>query len=156
MPKSTTSYLNDINVWVALVYDGHAHHSAVLEWFDSLDTGQARFCRLTQLGLLRILTNQRVMGAEVLGQRAAWATYDKLRQDSRVAFQEEVPQVESVLRVLTEGSRPETSIWADAYLAAMGASSGLTVATLDRGFRAFKGIAVEILGPNGSGGDRRS
>ena len=145
MPRSTISYLNDINVWVALVYDGHMHHAPVLEWFEGLDTDQARFCRFTQLGLFRMLTNQRVMGPEVMGQRAAWAAYDKLRQDSRVAFQEEVPQVESVLRVLTQGSRPETNVWADAYLAAMAASSGLTMATLDRGFRGFKGIDVEIL-----------
>jgi toxin-antitoxin system PIN domain toxin len=146
MPKSTTSYLNDINVWVALVYDGHVHHSPVLDWFDGLDNDQARFCRFTQLGLLRMLTNQRVMGPEVMGQRAAWAAYDKLRQDPRVAFQEEGPQVESVLRVLTQGSRAETNVWADAYLAAIATSSGLTIATLDRGFRGFRGIDVQILG----------
>jgi hypothetical protein len=146
MPKSTISYLNDINVWVALVYDRHVHHAVVLEWFDRLETDQARFCRSTQLGLLRVLTNQRVMGPDVLGQSAAWAAYDRLRRDSRVAFQDEVPQVDSVFRVLTQGSRPEPNVWADAYLAAIAASSGLTIATLDRGFRAFKGIDVEILG----------
>jgi toxin-antitoxin system PIN domain toxin len=121
------------------------YHGPVLEWFDGLDADQARLCRFTQLGLLRMLTNQHVMGPEVMGQRAAWAAYDRLRQDSRVAFQEEVPQVESVLRVLTQESRPETNAWGDAYLAAIAASSGLTLATLDQGFRSFKGIAVEIL-----------
>ena len=146
MPKSTISYLNDVNVWVALVYGRHVHHDIVLEWFDRLETDQARFCRSTQLGLFRILTNQRVMGPDVLGQSAAWAAYDRLRRDSRVAFQDEAPQVESVLRVLTQGARPETNVWADAYLAAMAASSGLTIATLDRGFLGFQGIEVELLG----------
>ena len=33
MPPSTTSLFPDINVWVALTYEGHSHHSNAAEWF---------------------------------------------------------------------------------------------------------------------------
>jgi hypothetical protein len=36
MPGSTTSLFPDINVWVALTYEGHAHHRTAAMWFETL------------------------------------------------------------------------------------------------------------------------
>jgi hypothetical protein len=36
MPPSTTSYSPDINVWVALTYEGHVHRGIAAAWFDTL------------------------------------------------------------------------------------------------------------------------
>jgi hypothetical protein len=36
MPPSTTSLFPDINVWVALTYEGHVHHAAAAAWFAEL------------------------------------------------------------------------------------------------------------------------
>ena len=33
MPPSTTSFFPDINVWVALTYEGHVHHATAAAWF---------------------------------------------------------------------------------------------------------------------------
>ena len=79
MPASMTSFLfPDINVWIALTHGAHVHHQVARDWFDSLEP-DARFCfcRFTQLGLLRLLTAEPVMGEEVMTQVEAWAVYDR-------------------------------------------------------------------------------
>lgn len=58
------SYFPDINVWLALAYQGHQHHSAAVAWFRSLKDGNIHFCRVTQLGFLRLLTHPLVMRNE--------------------------------------------------------------------------------------------
>jgi len=45
--------LPDVNVWLALVFNAHAHHPSALAWFNSLSGETCHFCRLTQLGFLR-------------------------------------------------------------------------------------------------------
>ena len=85
MPPSTTSLFPDINVWVALTYEGHAHHANAAEWFAMLSRDATFvFCRFTQLGLLRLLTAEAVMSDEVMTQPQAWAAYDRWLKDPRV------------------------------------------------------------------------
>ena len=56
---SKSSLFPDVNVWVALTYQGHVHHSAARGWFVSLHAdARLFFCRVTQLGLLRLLTTE--------------------------------------------------------------------------------------------------
>jgi predicted nucleic acid-binding protein len=63
MPPSTTSLFPDINVWVALTYEGHVHHTTAATWFTELPPDVTlAFCRFTQLGLLRLLTTAVVKG----------------------------------------------------------------------------------------------
>jgi len=66
------SYFPDVNVWVALSYRGHVHHLLASGWFDGLQAEPMLFCRFTQRGFLRLLTNSRVMRDEVRSQREAW------------------------------------------------------------------------------------
>jgi len=53
MPKYLKSFLfPDLNVWLALTFQGHFHHDIARGWFESLDAQvEARlcFCRNTQL-----------------------------------------------------------------------------------------------------------
>ena len=82
MPPSTTSLFPDINVWVALTYEGHTHHSTAAAWFATVPSDATlAFCRFTQLGLLRLLTAKAVMSDEVMTQSQAWAAYDRWHQD---------------------------------------------------------------------------
>ena len=91
MPPSTTSLFPDINVWVALTYEGHVHHTTAATWFTELPPDATlAFCRFTQLGLLRLLTTAAVMGDEVMTQPQAWAAYDRWLQDPRVTFVDEL------------------------------------------------------------------
>ncbi len=129
------SYFPDVNVWVALAYDGHQHHASAIAWFTRLNGREANFCRLTQLGLLRLLTHPSVMREDVRSQAEAWHAYDSFLQDERVSFHAEPnpDQLESTLRKLTSGRRAFSKQWTDAYLAAFAGVDGLTLVTFDRG-----------------------
>ena len=138
MPGSTTSFLfPDINVWVALTHGRHVHHLVASDWFASLEEDDVRFCfcRFTQLGLLRLLTAEAVMGDEVMHQADAWAVYDRWLEDGAVALVDEPPSLERRFRALTRAKRAEPKAWADAYLAAFAETSQLTLVTFDRAFR---------------------
>ncbi|MGH9739501.1 MAG: TA system VapC family ribonuclease toxin [Candidatus Acidiferrales bacterium] len=129
------SYFPDINVWVALVYRGHQHHSIAAAWFEKLASVQSVFCRVTQLGFLRLVTNAAVMGAEVKSERYAWDLYDQLRDDNRVSFYSEAEpdRIDAALRTLTASRGVASHQWPDAYLAAFAASADLKLVTFDRG-----------------------
>lgn len=138
MPRFSRSFLfPDVNVWVALTYGGHVHHSVAKSWFETLDM-EARvcFCRFTQIALLRLLTTQAVMGTdEVMTQAEAWKAYDQWRQDGRILFLEEPPSVEESFRSLSREHHPNAKNWSDAYLAAFAVASGMQFVTFDRAFR---------------------
>jgi toxin-antitoxin system PIN domain toxin len=139
--------LADINVWLALAYDGHVHHARAQAWFDAVGVRGAAFCRITQLGLLRLATNDKVMGDEVLTQRQAWVMYDGLCGDERVAFLEEPPDIGPVWRQFTQSTYPSTKSWTDAYLAAFASSHALRLVSLDKGFAKFPNLQKLILLP---------
>jgi uncharacterized protein len=137
MPGFTTSFLfPDINVWVALTLGRHVHHLVARDWFESLPADvRICFCRFTQLGLLRLLTAEVVMGDEVMNQPEAWAAYDAWLKDDRVRLLEEPPDLEGRFRARTRLKRAAPKAWADAYLAAFAEASQVTLVTFDRAFR---------------------
>ena len=137
MPRSTTSFLfPDINVWVALTYERHVHHVTARDWFEALDQdSRLSFCRFTQLGLLRLLTSEAVMGDEVMNQQEAWGAYDRWLRDERVAFMDEPSGLEGRFRTLTRLRQAATKDWADSYLAAFAGEAQLTLVTFDRALR---------------------
>jgi uncharacterized protein len=138
MSGFTTSFLfPDINVWVALTHGGHVHHDVASDWFASLEpVARLHFCRFTQLGFLRLVTAQAVMGKDdVLTQIEAWSIYDRWLQDDRVAFIEEPPGMDRRFRALTRLKSASPKSWADAYLAAFAGTAQLTLVTFDRALR---------------------
>jgi hypothetical protein len=139
MPESTSSFLfPDINVWLALSYERHIHYSVARQWFETLDAGaRVCFCRFTQIGLLRLLTTEAVMGQDVLSQKDAWRIYDRWLEDDRVLFMEEPsPALMAVsFRALSQHNRPAPKDWADSYLAAFASVAGLRLVTLDHSIR---------------------
>jgi uncharacterized protein len=142
------NYLIDVNVWVALALAGHLHYVAAREWFEGEESTDTRlfFCRVTQKGLLRLLTNSRIMGENTLGAAGAWRYYDALCEDGRVRFAAEPPRLESLWRestLLRDADGP--SIWTDSYLSAFAVAAGFTIVTFDRAFRHHRGTAVRVL-----------
>jgi toxin-antitoxin system PIN domain toxin len=135
MPRSTTSFLfPDVNVWLALAYQRHVHHPAAKAWFERLDeNARLCFCRFTQLGLLRLLTTDAVMGEDkVLSQAESWRVYDRLNGDERILFLEEPSTMEATFRAFSRDTRPAPKDWADSYLMAFAAVAGLRLATFDK------------------------
>ena len=122
------TFLLDVNVWIALAFDMHTHHTAAASWFKSQGKIQCGFCRTTQQGFLRVATNRKAMLNEAMSLPQAWQTYDIMLQDPRISFFEEPFNLESHWRALTEDYRTSPKIWTDAYLAAF--AVGLTLNSL--------------------------
>ena len=137
MPGFTTSYLfPDVNVWVALTCGRHVHHLIASDWLQSLDVDvRLSFCRVTQLGFLRLLTMDAVMGDEVCTQVEAWAVYDRLLKNDNITALEEPPDLDRRFRALTRSRQASPKAWGDAYLAAFAETSQITLVTFDRAFR---------------------
>lgn len=144
MPASGIS-LVDANVWLALAVKGHAHHSVAKAWFESLADDSCAFCRITQLALLRHLTNSRIMGAAVQTQAQAWQIYDALADDPRVVVLNEPHGVAAIFKALTQAAFPGHAQWTDAYLAAFAQAAGLEIVTFDAGLRRSPELKVRLL-----------
>ena len=135
----------DANVWLSLAFSDHVHHRSSLSWFEKVGRREALFCRITQMALLRHLTNQTVMGKFVLNQKDGWKCYDALCRDDRVAFISEPSDVEEIWRTLTRSRHQGHRVWTDAYLAAFAISAELPLSTLDQGFRQFDGLTLDLV-----------
>ena len=139
------NYLADVNVWVALAVIGHTHHNAARAWFETSSSSQVAFCRVTQQRFLRLLTNSRVMGENVLTARDAWQLYDELFADSRVSFWGEPAGLEPAWRIASGRLPPGTNSWTDAYLSAFANTTGCSLVTFDGELAQSHGIKALLL-----------
>lgn len=146
MPVSGAISLVDANVWLALVFSDHQHHAKARDWFDTQAEESSAFCRVTQMALLRHLTNTNIMGAFVQSQQQAWEHFEKLTRDPRVCFADEPAGLVEKFREFTQLDAPAHSLWTDAYLAAFACVRGAQMVTFDQGFRRFAGLALLIIG----------
>ena len=146
MPASGVVDLADANVWLALAFSDHSHHSQVKAWFDAKPDTSCAFCRITQMALLRHLTNSKIMGRFVLSQHDAWKTYDQLAQDPRTFFLDDPPGLDATFRTLTNFSSPSHELWTDAFLASVSINTHIRLVTFDQGYRRFVGLDLHLLG----------
>ena len=63
--------LADFQAWWALVSTWNIHNRVAVEWLGRCGGDPLAFCRVSQMGLLRLLTNTHVMGVDVL-RPGAW------------------------------------------------------------------------------------
>ena len=130
---STSLVFPDINVWVALASKRHIHHAIARQWFAALSADfHLGFCRYTQLGLLRLLTTQAVMGADVCTQVQAWAAYDALLGSGAVAELQEPDDLEKIFRSHAQRTTASPKDWADSYLAAFSEACSVRLVTFDQ------------------------
>lgn len=147
MPKSKTC-LPDINVWVALAAERHEHHSLARRWFASLGSSTAVFCRVTQMGFLRLISHPKVMGEDAVGRREAWKIYEALLRDHRVLFAFEPSEIEKIWKQYSTSRLPGAQLWTGAYLAAFAKVRSWELVTMDRDFHRWKsdGLDLTLLG----------
>lgn len=144
MPASGIK-LVDANVWLAISFGDHVHHETACRWFDAQVDGSCAFCRLTEMALLRHLTNVKIMGKFVQSQQQAWNAYDALISDPRVMFHFEPLGVDAEFRNFAQSASPSHQRWSDAYLAAFAKLNDAQLTTFDRGFTTFTGLDVLLL-----------
>ena len=139
-------YLPDINVWIAIGFDTHAHHVSARSWFNTVPTDHlCYFCRQTQLGFLRIINNPAALGDSAITQNEAWHLYDQLLGYERVSFAVEPSGMETAFRHMTAGKLYSTKTWNDAYLAAFAQTVGFEIVSFDKGFSSYPNLQVTIL-----------
>lgn len=137
--------LLDVGVWLAAVWGRHIHHRAAAQWFDR-QSGDLLFCRVTQMSLLRLLSNATLMGEDVVTRSAAWRIVDQLWTDERVLWADEPPQLEAVWRAISARDDSSHKLWTDDYLAAFAQTNDATLATLDRKLEdRYPSVRVEPL-----------
>jgi uncharacterized protein len=137
-----TSFFPDLNVWLALSVAGHSHSAEAWSWLGLLP-GESRLIlsRYTQIGLLRLLTNQAAMGNETLTLGRAWSVYDRWLADPRVEFHPEPRGLDASFRKATAPfAKQSASKWVgDCYLLAHAVESDATLATFDKALLALAG-----------------
>jgi len=141
--STNTSLFPDVNVWFALTHEIHPQHLSAASWAESLDDNDVvYFCRFTQLGLLRLLTNQSAMGEEALTQRQAWETFDALIANPGNRIMEEPSGIDRLFRRFTCRDEASTKQWADGYLAAFSVAGAVQLVTFDRALATIAPSAV--------------
>jgi len=138
---NTLNFL-DANVWLALLWNRHVHSDTARVWFEAAEDEQFFFCRFTQVTVLRLLTTEKIMKKDTQTMSQAWAIWDKLWADDRIAFLPEPEDLETEFRARSRLSSASPKVWADAYLLAFASAAGLKLVTLDK---ALKSHSAEIL-----------
>lgn len=136
---AATDDLPDVNVWLALSVPELVHHRAALLWWQQTASGKCHFNRVTMLGLVRLLTQPRVMGAGALGAAAALAIWQRWIALPEVALHPEPAGLDGVLATLVPADMPPRLL-TDAYLAAFAMCAGLRLVSFDADFARFAGL----------------
>jgi hypothetical protein len=136
------SFFPDLNVWLALSVAGHVHNAASWKWLNPVSRdARLVFARYTHIGLLRLLTNESVMGQQTLPLRRAWSVYDRWLDDPRIEFYPEPRGLDAGFRAATapfagkpaSNAGKSASKWVgDCYLLAYAKETGSTLVTFDR------------------------
>ena len=137
--------LADVNFLLPLLVRTHTHHAPALGWWNQQEPGQIGLCRIVQLSVVRLLSNQRVMQGHEMRARTAWDLTTELLSDERIEFWAEPAGLEEVFPRLLRYSVPTQALVADAYLAAFAIGRQSGIVTFDRGFQQFAGLPLELL-----------
>jgi toxin-antitoxin system PIN domain toxin len=138
-------FLPDVNVWLALIAEGHRHHAVARTWFSQQTGDSVAFCRITHVGLLRLLTNPHVVPLATAIIQLAWDRIEQLRTDRRVVFSPETQAIEPIWRDLMTRRGVGPSAWTDAYLAAFAMCHGHSLVTFDTDFHRWPMLDTILL-----------
>ncbi len=128
-----TRYLLDVNVFFALLWPRHEHHAIAQAWFGRAGRDTWATNPLTQLGVLRLLTNPAVGRGSVNAITALEALEQATRHPGHEFWPLEGP-LPALLRGVAgrvQGHRQ----WTDAILLAQAAGRGGALVTFDAGVR---------------------
>ena len=136
--------LLDVNVWLAAAWARHEHHRLAKRWIDE-EGDELAFCRVTQMALLRLITNPAIMQRDSLSRRQAWELVDRLMADPRARFLNEPEGLVALWVTLSKRDDRDHLPWTDDYLAAFARAANAELVTLERPFRA-RYPAVQVIG----------
>lgn len=137
--------LVDVGVWLAATWGRHVHHHAARQWFEE-ETDDLMLCRVTQMSLLRLITNPAILGEDAVTRSEAWRIVDQIWSDNRVLWADEPDQLEAVFRAISARDDNSHKLWTDDYLAAFAQAGGASLVTLDTELKArYPSVQVDQL-----------
>ena len=137
--------LVDVNVWLAAAWARHVHHGVAKRFVDAEDS-DLLFCRVTELALLRLLTNPAITGDDALTRKQAWNLLLTLQSDPRVRFVPEPPGLAPLWIAFSKRDDRSHLVWTDDYLAAFAQAASAELVTLDHKLRArYPSVDVTVL-----------
>jgi toxin-antitoxin system PIN domain toxin len=135
----------DVNVWLAATWSRHSQHGTAKEWVDS-ESDDLAFCRVTQMALLRLLTNPAVTRQDSLTRRQAWGVFEKLMSDPRIRLVPEPQGIETLWIAFSKHDNKDHLLWTDDYLAAFTQAYDAEFVTLDRALsKRYASVRVRCL-----------
>ena len=139
--------LVDVNVVLSLLVNNHVHHPIAWRWWEERADDSVGICLLCRMGILRLLTNNKVMNGGAISPEAALQAWDAFSGDPRTVWIE-VPKRshESYFRRYVTERKPTPNHWTDAWLAALAESMAMGLTSFDAGFKQFKMKDFELLG----------
>ena len=133
--------LPDLNVWLALADPDHEHHSRAESYWNHESANNMAFCRVTMLGILRLLTNRSIMRNNPFTPVQAWRTYRAFMALPEIVFLEETHVTEPRMASWSDTLGFSPQCWTDAWLAALALSHGARVVSFDTDFTSFQGLS---------------
>jgi uncharacterized protein len=133
--------LLDVNVLTALLWPTHEHHDAAHRWFGARKSAPWATCPLTQLGLVRLVSNP-AFSRDALSPAEGLALLSANLTHARHEFWTEtlaVPGVVKDMEKRLQGYRQLT----DAYLLSLAHRRKGVLATFDGGIRSLGGRLYE-------------
>lgn len=137
---STTADLPDLNVWLALIWPEHCHHHHAVHYWEAQASDQVLFSTVTALGLVRLVSQPKLMGPAVRNAAEASALLDALCQQPGVGLAELEHDGWEVFHQLLRGGEIPARLCTDAHLAALAIANGWRLVSFDRDFERFAGL----------------
>jgi uncharacterized protein len=146
MPRESADLL-DVNVWLALADENHAHHKRARRYWERESAPQLAFSRMSMLGLLRLSTNRHVMSGQPFTPAQAWTAYRNFRALPEVIFLNDPPDLETRMAAWSDTADFPVGRWTDCYLAALAFTTACRLVSFDRDYESFNGLDFLHLKP---------
>ena len=137
---SSTADLPDLNVWLALVWPEHSHHHHAVHYWEAQASEQVLFSTVTALGLVRLVSQVKLMGPAVRTAAEASALLDALCQQPGVGLAEPEHDCWEVFHQLLRGGERPARMCTDVHLAALAIANGWRLVSFDRDLERFAGL----------------
>jgi toxin-antitoxin system PIN domain toxin len=141
------SALLDLNILTALLWPSHEHHEAAHRWFGARRKAHWATCALTQLGLIRLVSNPKFSRDALSPSDAVLLLSANIAHPQHEFWIEDlsIPAALEAVPQKLQGHQQVT----DAYLLALASHHGGVLATFDRGIevlaRGWRRSALELV-----------
>ena len=139
--------LPDLNVWLALSARAHPHHATARHYWEHQAADAVLFCTVTAIGLVRLLCQPRVMGAQTLSTAEASQVLQDLLAQPGVQLATETGSSWDLFHHLLNSHALPSRLCTDAHLAALAIAGGWRLVSFDSDFQRFANCSRLHLSP---------